>query len=388
MKKLRFSALSIVLAMLLCTLPVSAAESGWLVPRVKESPDFADVEGSWCESYVKTVYEAGLMEGKSAEKFDAAAPLTHAQIVAVCARLHDLLTGGDGQIDTPADSAWYQGYYLVIWSLMDGKELFIPYYLEQDGGYAADANTPCTREDFVRTLSYSLLDTDAAFPALNTITTLPDVRSGSEFGNISNTVLDFYRAGILTGSDAYGTFNGDSTLNRGQAAAILARLVDPGQRVTLHLKTFDLCRDVIGLAPDTVLTVIDGMEITVEQAALVMAYNGEETLDRLCQTAAMIRLANEKGISWDLKASESACESMAGYRGVSAKGWAWYMLDSKLFELLNGDPMDPHMAADGFYDALYAEIDSAKSQLQVETTAAFNRFDFAAFEVRLSASLF
>ena len=39
MRKSRLAALFLALTMLLCTLPVSAAESsGWLIPKVKDSP--------------------------------------------------------------------------------------------------------------------------------------------------------------------------------------------------------------------------------------------------------------------------------------------------------------------------------------------------------------
>ena len=343
--------------------------------------------GVWCEDAVDTVCQAGLMQGRSDGSFGPASPLTHAQIVTVCARLNSLLTGGDGVIESAPGEPWYQGSYDVLWSVMEGKELFIPFYLDRDWGYPLEANTPCTREDFVRTLSYALLDTGVELPALNTVTALPDVRWSSEFGNISGSVLDFYWAGILTGSDEYGTFGGSGTLNRGQAAAILARLVDPSQRVTLHLKQFSLCRDVMGLDPDTVLAVIDGTKITADQAALIMAFNDRSgTLSHLRDTVAMMRLAQERGLTWD--AGSQAYADSDGYRGVSAQGWAWYLLHSTLFTLLNGAPSDPHDAADGFYDALYAEIAAKAALLSVETTAAFDAFDFDSFHTRLKDTPF
>lgn len=44
-------------------------------------------------------------------------------------------------------------------------------------------------------------------------------------------VLRFYAAGILTGTDAQGTFDEYGTFTRGQAAVILARVLDPGLRI-------------------------------------------------------------------------------------------------------------------------------------------------------------
>lgn len=77
-------------------------------------------------------------------------------------------------------------------------------------------------------------------PAINDVDRVPD--------NMDPAVLALYNAGILTGSDTYGTFDEDGTLNRGQAAAMLARLVDPSLRQRFTLEPFDLCTDVLGLA--------------------------------------------------------------------------------------------------------------------------------------------
>ena len=45
-------------------------------------------------------------------------------------------------------------------------------------------------------------------------------------------VTALYQAGVLTGVDDQGTFDGSGTLTRAQFAVILARLLDPAQRVT------------------------------------------------------------------------------------------------------------------------------------------------------------
>lgn len=62
-------------------------------------------------------------------------------------------------------------------------------------------------------------------------------------------ILDFYNAGILTGSNEYGAFNGLDTLNRGQAAAMLARVVDPSQRVQFTPKPLILSQALLGKDP-------------------------------------------------------------------------------------------------------------------------------------------
>ena len=143
----------------------------------------------------------------------------------ICARLHSLLTGGTGDVSAPAGSPWYLGGYQVLWQILDRHTLFCPMYLASDPvNYTREADTPCTREDFVRTVSYVLLDANVTLPQINAVSALPDVAEEDTFGSVSKDVLDLYRAGVLTGIDAYGTFRGTGTLNRGQAAAILARL--------------------------------------------------------------------------------------------------------------------------------------------------------------------
>ena len=51
----------------------------------------------------------------------------------------------------------------------------------------------------------------------------------------AHPVQSLYRAGIVGGSDNFGTFYPESSLTRGAAAAILARIADPAQRLHLEL---------------------------------------------------------------------------------------------------------------------------------------------------------
>ena len=90
-------ALAVLTALLLSSsLPANAAD--WLLPKTSEAPAFADTAGVWCEPEISVVCQAGLMAGKSADRFDAQAPLTYAQITVITARLHALLNGQDGTL--------------------------------------------------------------------------------------------------------------------------------------------------------------------------------------------------------------------------------------------------------------------------------------------------
>ena len=49
-------------------------------------------------------------------------------------------------------------------------------------------------------------------------------------------VYTLYRAGIIAGSDEYGTFNPDSRIRRSEVAAILVRILDASKRVNAPAK--------------------------------------------------------------------------------------------------------------------------------------------------------
>jgi len=62
---------------------------------------------------------------------------------------------------------------------------------------------------------------------------IPDVKMNDAF---ADEIYTFYRAGILTGSDAKGTFHPDSSIKRSEVAAILIRMYDTTARQSVTLK--------------------------------------------------------------------------------------------------------------------------------------------------------
>ena len=61
---------------------------------------------------------------------------------------------------------------------------------------------------------------------------IPDVKTGAAF---AAEIYDFYRAGILTGSDANGTFHPADSIKRSEVAAILIRMYDSSARKSIAL---------------------------------------------------------------------------------------------------------------------------------------------------------
>lgn len=85
--------ISIVLAMVLLSSMggTAFAQSG--------SEYFTDIpENAWYAEYIDICYESGLMRGVDDNKFDPDGTVTNAQMMMVCARIHYLLNGGNGDL--------------------------------------------------------------------------------------------------------------------------------------------------------------------------------------------------------------------------------------------------------------------------------------------------
>lgn len=240
--------LALALTAALC-LPAAAAESGRLLPSIRSYGGFADVKGSWCEPYVSAVYEAGLMEGTSSTAFQPNETLSCQAAVVLAARLHSLLTGGDGTF--APSSPWYlsaQQYLLD----KDTEVFSLPWFV-----YSPE--DLCTRADLAELLYAVLAPLPDTLEPINTISAVPDSRDYE--------VQALYEAGILTGTDRYGIFRGGETVTRGETAAILARVIDPSLRRTFTLTPFDLGQVVLGIPGETVVETVDGYSVRSELLA-------------------------------------------------------------------------------------------------------------------------
>lgn len=331
MKGTRFAALTLALVLLLGAAPALAAEAeGWLVPRTREYPAFTDTRGTLWEDAAAVCCETGLMDGVKDSRFLPAAGLTHAQIIVISARLHRLLSGGTLDYFEPISLKgvdWWRPY--------DGYLRRQLPALTADPAYqtlGTDPTGTCTRRSFLHLLSAVLTGTGTALPERNDISAVPDC--------CDPDLLAFYRWGVLGGKDVYGTLEGDSWLTRGAAASMLARLIDPGQRLSLDLKPLELCRELLGIDPETPLLTVDGQVITAGQfmptlagtlsyynhahfASMGLAQSGqqEETLaaEQVCRLVLCETLAVELGLG----VPPEDGLYVDGYQGLTAGGQSW-----------------------------------------------------------------
>lgn len=263
--------LCLTLTMLLSTLPFAAAAEGddWLIPRMRDYAAFTDTAGTICEEAADICCKAGLMDGVDSRHFLPQSGLTHAQIIVISARFHRLLSGGTLDYFEPIS--------------LTGADWWTPYdgYLRQEipslassEDYAAMTQTPtgsCHRGEFLTLLAAVLKDTGTTLPEINQVSAVPDCQDPD--------LIAFYRWGVLSGKDEYGTLEEDAALTRAAAAAMLARIVDPSLRVRFTPKPLVLSQALLDKDPDEVMMTVDGFDVTAGLYALQLSYEiSEQTI--------------------------------------------------------------------------------------------------------------
>jgi len=180
---------------------------------------FTDVdENTWYGfnqgKVVALAYEYGLMQGSGTTTFNPTGNITIAEAITVAARVHSIYSTGADNF-TPGNP-WYQVY--VDYAITNGIITVSDF---------TDYNRAATRAEMAYIFSRSLPETE--FAAQNTVNSLPDVNSGTPY---YNSILMLYKAGIVTGNDAQGTFSPGNNITRAEAAAIISRVILPATRTS------------------------------------------------------------------------------------------------------------------------------------------------------------
>lgn len=191
-----------------------------------ENGKFRDVtKKDWFYKNVVEAYELGLMVGKSESKFEPVGELTLAEAITLATRIHATYHGSGEELNKKAsgNDAWYQKYldYANSKGIID------------KGYYHANVNAKANRLQFAEIMAKSL--PKEVLKEINKIPSnaIPDVKSSEAKAEL---VYLLYRAGILSGSDAKGTFKPKSNISRAEVSAIVSRMVESNNRVKVRLE--------------------------------------------------------------------------------------------------------------------------------------------------------
>lgn len=250
-----------------------------LFPAQNAYAGFSDVvAGDWYASAVQTCYEVGLMKGTGdGSTFTPKGVMSVAEAATIAARIRETLTGQAIPNATPLageTKAWYDDYVS---------------YLRSGGVKVGNPDSTATRAQFFALLSAVVPAQELT--AVNAITTLPDTDDPG--------VLTFYNAGILTGTDDYGTFHPSGTLSRAECAAMVARIVRPELRLrfTLQEKPPEVPPTYEEELSATTAMLVNGQAVTLGEFATTMSrlvYNTERNL--LMQTGARLDWSGDYGV--------------------------------------------------------------------------------------------
>lgn len=162
--------------------------------------------GAWYEDGVRTLYERGLEKG--AQRFSPQSRVTLGDVVSLAVLLHR----------TYNDWAMPEGMSGLQYALNTGIVTADQY---------EDYTAPATRRSFAAIMAKAL--PSEALGSINIVMdgAIPDVPM-TDPG--APGIYRLYRAGVLVGGDARGTFHPDSLITRASAAVAAARMVEPGLR--------------------------------------------------------------------------------------------------------------------------------------------------------------
>ena len=179
---------------------------------------FSDVTSDkWFASSVAASYELGFMNGTGDSEFSPNGNVTVAQAITIASRVND-------------------AYHVKSTKFEGGKNWYDPYvdYAVKNGiitdGQFDSYTRNITRAEMAVVFSKSV---PAEFlTEKNNVTEIPDIPSTNSY---FDEVLTLYKAGVVMGSDDFGTFKPNNSITRAEAAAIINRVAIPASRLTCTL---------------------------------------------------------------------------------------------------------------------------------------------------------
>jgi len=229
--KRRLTAVFLILALALGSVPALAASTMDNFKPVRTyGGHFTDVPaGEWYAGYISRLYELGLTEGRSATTFGPAGNVKVGEVITFAARIRSMYTTGTPEAGPAAytpQAHWSDPYADYLQSLGAlGTE------------FDAVLEQPATRAQSAGILAHALpaeilspRNTQVVTEAYAMGRCITDVTAHTPY---QADILSLYRWGILEGMDEIGSFYPDQPIRRREVAAMLVRLVDESQRLTI-----------------------------------------------------------------------------------------------------------------------------------------------------------
>lgn len=195
--------------------------SSFIKSKAYTTGQFTDIPSSaWYANSIKLAYEYGLINGKNSSSYDPNGSLTWAETVKLAATIHSIYSNGNTDVLDQQSNPWYQVYveYAYVNDIISTKVL--------------DFNSPINRLEFAGVFAKAL--PESSLESVNAVedNAIPDVPIAS---NRAAEVYQLYRAGILTGSDASGSFLPNSGIKRSEVATIVTRMILPSLRKAITM---------------------------------------------------------------------------------------------------------------------------------------------------------
>lgn len=208
MKKSVFFLILILLTIIFVVSNVSASKIDLMFDDVSAT--------SWYYDEVKTVYEAGIMEGKTSTSFDPTANMSRAEFITVLARLSGDDFEGKGTSLTFSDTdieAWYADY--VAWGVENDMVKGLPENKFAPNQAVSRQEMAVFIDRFISYINTSLTDNSK-------IDTFADVDKVADYAK--EAVETMRKSGIITG-DENGYFNPKSNASRAEVATVVTRIL-------------------------------------------------------------------------------------------------------------------------------------------------------------------
>lgn len=240
----RWFALLSAVFLLFYSIPAAGATMNAFTETRAYQKQFQDVpEDAWYAPYVVKTYQLELLNGLSEHWFAPTHNISIAQTITLSARIHAQYHGNE---ISPAEGEWYTKYvqYAVNNHIIDNSYLSANYL----------DNRLCSRLDFAWILAFALPAKELTVVNKIDDNAIPDLSSDQE-GALA--VYALYGAGILTGSDKYGSFYPEETITRAEAATIVSRMVDTSLRETFSIETVPTLKDIQHTLPDSMISAME-----------------------------------------------------------------------------------------------------------------------------------